>query len=253
VRITGRRTLVFSETADGSTFFIDGKPYDERRIDTEVRVGEAVVSRVTKFQDDVCPPSRRHIGDRKRARGDNDLPRGAGSVPAPFTAIAEGSGLWSNRNDVRPGLDGGSDLPELLDTTGGLTHRRLRLRHGRPRLGVVHLHEQLARADALAIDNPDRDDAPGHLRGNLDGGHDPHPAAGDHPLLEVSPMCDGRRNSRTAGPHRRDPGRDDEQTGRCSRPGGGGCASLRIAIRAPGSGRSNSDGDTVVNDGTAKN
>lgn len=38
-RVTKRRTFVFSETADGNTFFINGKEYRESRIDTKVPLG----------------------------------------------------------------------------------------------------------------------------------------------------------------------------------------------------------------------
>ena len=38
--ITRTRTFVFSETADGNTFFINGRKYDEGRIDTTVRLGD---------------------------------------------------------------------------------------------------------------------------------------------------------------------------------------------------------------------
>jgi FtsP/CotA-like multicopper oxidase with cupredoxin domain len=37
--ITGRRTIVFSETADGDTFFVDGRTFDPSRTDTRVRLG----------------------------------------------------------------------------------------------------------------------------------------------------------------------------------------------------------------------
>lgn len=39
-KITRKRTVVFSESADGNTFYIDGKTYDEGRVDTEVRLGD---------------------------------------------------------------------------------------------------------------------------------------------------------------------------------------------------------------------
>lgn len=39
--IARRRTLVFSETADGNTFFIDGQTFDPGRIDAVVRLGDA--------------------------------------------------------------------------------------------------------------------------------------------------------------------------------------------------------------------
>ena len=38
--IARRRTFVFSETADGDTFFVDGKQFDPRRVDTQVRLGD---------------------------------------------------------------------------------------------------------------------------------------------------------------------------------------------------------------------
>lgn len=38
--LTGTRTVVFSETADGNTFFIDGREYSEKRIDVEVWLGD---------------------------------------------------------------------------------------------------------------------------------------------------------------------------------------------------------------------
>jgi FtsP/CotA-like multicopper oxidase with cupredoxin domain len=38
--ITRRRTITFSETADGDTFFINGKEFDEDRIDTRVKLGD---------------------------------------------------------------------------------------------------------------------------------------------------------------------------------------------------------------------
>jgi FtsP/CotA-like multicopper oxidase with cupredoxin domain len=37
--ITGRRTIVFSETDDGDTFFVDGRTFDPSRTDTHVRLG----------------------------------------------------------------------------------------------------------------------------------------------------------------------------------------------------------------------
>jgi len=37
--VTGRRTIVFSETADGDTLFIDGRTFDPGRTDTRVRLG----------------------------------------------------------------------------------------------------------------------------------------------------------------------------------------------------------------------
>ena len=37
--ITGRRTIVFSETDDGDTFFIDGRTFDPGRTDTRVKLG----------------------------------------------------------------------------------------------------------------------------------------------------------------------------------------------------------------------
>jgi suppressor of ftsI len=39
-RITRRRTFVFSETADGNTFFVNGKQFDPNRVDTQVDVGD---------------------------------------------------------------------------------------------------------------------------------------------------------------------------------------------------------------------
>ena len=38
--ITRRRRFVFSETADGNTFFINGKQFDANRVDTQVDVGD---------------------------------------------------------------------------------------------------------------------------------------------------------------------------------------------------------------------
>lgn len=38
-RVTNKRTFVFSETADGNTFFINGKQYKESRVDTRVPLG----------------------------------------------------------------------------------------------------------------------------------------------------------------------------------------------------------------------
>jgi FtsP/CotA-like multicopper oxidase with cupredoxin domain len=38
-RITGRRTIVFSETADGDTLFVDGRTFDPSRTDTRVTLG----------------------------------------------------------------------------------------------------------------------------------------------------------------------------------------------------------------------
>src|SRR5467141_6504 len=38
-RITDRRTIVFSESADGDTFFVDGRTFDPNRIDTRVTLG----------------------------------------------------------------------------------------------------------------------------------------------------------------------------------------------------------------------
>jgi FtsP/CotA-like multicopper oxidase with cupredoxin domain len=38
--ITGRRTFTFSESADGKTFFINGKQFDPNRVDTRVRLGD---------------------------------------------------------------------------------------------------------------------------------------------------------------------------------------------------------------------
>jgi suppressor of ftsI len=37
--VTGRRTVVFSETDDGDTFFIDGRTFDAGRTDTRVKLG----------------------------------------------------------------------------------------------------------------------------------------------------------------------------------------------------------------------
>jgi FtsP/CotA-like multicopper oxidase with cupredoxin domain len=37
--VTGRRTIAFSETQDGDTFFIDGRTFDPGRTDTRVRLG----------------------------------------------------------------------------------------------------------------------------------------------------------------------------------------------------------------------
>lgn len=37
--VTTRRTIVFSETADGDTFFINGRMFDADRIDTQTRLG----------------------------------------------------------------------------------------------------------------------------------------------------------------------------------------------------------------------
>ena len=39
-RVTNRRTVTFSETDDGLTFFIDGRTFDHDRVDTQVRVGD---------------------------------------------------------------------------------------------------------------------------------------------------------------------------------------------------------------------
>jgi FtsP/CotA-like multicopper oxidase with cupredoxin domain len=38
--VTGRRTIVFSESADGDTFFIDGRTFDPGRTDARVKLGE---------------------------------------------------------------------------------------------------------------------------------------------------------------------------------------------------------------------
>ncbi len=38
-RITDRRTIVFSESADGDTFFVDGRTFDPNRTDTRVKLG----------------------------------------------------------------------------------------------------------------------------------------------------------------------------------------------------------------------
>ena len=38
-QITGRRTIVFSETADGDTLFVDGRTFDPSRTDTRVKLG----------------------------------------------------------------------------------------------------------------------------------------------------------------------------------------------------------------------
>ncbi len=38
-RITGRRTIVFSESADGDTFFVDRRTFDPSRVDTRVKLG----------------------------------------------------------------------------------------------------------------------------------------------------------------------------------------------------------------------
>jgi suppressor of ftsI len=37
--VTGRRTIVFSETANGDTLFIDGRTFDPRRTDTRIKLG----------------------------------------------------------------------------------------------------------------------------------------------------------------------------------------------------------------------
>ena len=36
--ITGRRTILFSEAAEGDTFFVDGRAFDPTRIDTRVKL-----------------------------------------------------------------------------------------------------------------------------------------------------------------------------------------------------------------------
>ena len=38
-QITNRRTIVFSESADGDTFFVDGRTFDPNRTDTRVKLG----------------------------------------------------------------------------------------------------------------------------------------------------------------------------------------------------------------------
>ncbi|HEY0528236.1 MAG TPA: multicopper oxidase family protein [Gemmatimonadaceae bacterium] len=38
-KVTNHRTIVFSESTDGDTFFIDGKTFDMNRIDTHVKLG----------------------------------------------------------------------------------------------------------------------------------------------------------------------------------------------------------------------
>ncbi len=38
--ITNRRTITFSETADGKTFFLNNKMFDQGRIDTTVTIGD---------------------------------------------------------------------------------------------------------------------------------------------------------------------------------------------------------------------
>src|SRR2546422_10556244 len=38
-KITDRRTIVFSESADGDTFFVDGRTFDPNRTDTRVKLG----------------------------------------------------------------------------------------------------------------------------------------------------------------------------------------------------------------------
>lgn len=38
-KVTNRRTIVFSESKDGNTFFIDGKPFDMTRTDVRVKLG----------------------------------------------------------------------------------------------------------------------------------------------------------------------------------------------------------------------
>jgi len=38
-QVTAHRTIVFSETADGDTFFVNGRMFDPSRIDTETRLG----------------------------------------------------------------------------------------------------------------------------------------------------------------------------------------------------------------------
>jgi len=38
-QITGRRTIVFSESADGDTLFVDGRTFDPNRTDARVRLG----------------------------------------------------------------------------------------------------------------------------------------------------------------------------------------------------------------------
>jgi FtsP/CotA-like multicopper oxidase with cupredoxin domain len=38
-KVTGRRTIVLSESKDGNTFFIDGKTFDEKRTDVRVKLG----------------------------------------------------------------------------------------------------------------------------------------------------------------------------------------------------------------------
>jgi FtsP/CotA-like multicopper oxidase with cupredoxin domain len=39
-RIANRRTFTFSESADGHTFFINGRQFDPTRVDTRVRLGD---------------------------------------------------------------------------------------------------------------------------------------------------------------------------------------------------------------------
>jgi len=41
--ITGRRTIVFSESEDGNTFFIDGRTFDPQRTDVRVKLGAVEV------------------------------------------------------------------------------------------------------------------------------------------------------------------------------------------------------------------
>ncbi|HEY9228981.1 MAG TPA: multicopper oxidase domain-containing protein, partial [Gemmatimonadaceae bacterium] len=38
-KVTNRRTIVFTESKDGNTFFIDGKTFDPSRTDTRVKLG----------------------------------------------------------------------------------------------------------------------------------------------------------------------------------------------------------------------
>jgi hypothetical protein len=92
-----------------------------------------------------------------------------------------------------------------------LIDRGLRLRDRGARLRVVDLDEQAARLDVLALDGPDGDDEPGHLRGHLDARLDPDTAARDDVLLEILPDWARRPNHRSPRAERPDDDRDDDE------------------------------------------
>ena len=103
------------------------------------------------------------------------------------------------------GRDDRADASQLVDPRAGLVDGGLGLRDRRARLGVVDLHEQVARLDVLPLDRADRDDEPRELRRHLHARRHPDASARDDVLLEVLLHGDGRADdaARASAPRRR--------------------------------------------------